>query len=183
VTFRCDPLLSGSLRLQEGFVAAHTDGWISVLLDGSVPTETVCSLLAMAQDLTAGQLIASTREWLIPANPKYFDLITAFSENEVIYWKQGSNISVGDIVYLYVAAPYSAILYRCKAVEVDIPRINTRRNSTKAMRIQKLHTYDKSEFSLAVLKEFGAATVRGPRSIPPALRHALESAATKGKDG
>ena len=65
---------------------------------------------------------ASVREWLVPSNPKYFDIVSAFEELDEITWKQGNdNIQVGDTVYLYVGAPYSAILYKCKVTETDIP--------------------------------------------------------------
>ena len=45
----------------------------------------------------------------------------AFEEAEEILWKQGSGIKKGDTVFLYVAAPVSAILYRCLVTETDIP--------------------------------------------------------------
>ena len=60
---------------------------------------------------------AGGRTWLIPANPKYYDVEAAFAAQDTIRWKQSSRVAVGDTIYLYVAAPVSAILYQCKAVE------------------------------------------------------------------
>ncbi len=52
---KCPALLSGSLRMQEGILPAYhmnKNSWISILLDGSVPEETVRSLIDMSFDLT-----------------------------------------------------------------------------------------------------------------------------------
>lgn len=52
---KCDPLLSGSLRLQEGYLPAYHmnhDQWLTILLDGSVPYEEIVPLLDMSFELT-----------------------------------------------------------------------------------------------------------------------------------
>ena len=52
---KCPPMLAGSLRMQEGILPAYhmsKNSWISILLDGSVPEETVRSLIDMSFDLT-----------------------------------------------------------------------------------------------------------------------------------
>lgn len=126
---KCDPILSGSLLNGKGILSAYhmkQDGWISVLLDGSVEKTLIFSLLDMSYELTSkrkknSRFSQGHQEWIVPANPKYYDLQKAFSENEEIIWKQSSNIAVGDVVCLYVAAPVSAVLYRCEATEVNIP--------------------------------------------------------------
>ena len=48
---------------------------------------------------------AGHRDWLIPANPKYYDVEAAFAAQDIIRWKQSSRVAVGDTIYLYVAAP------------------------------------------------------------------------------
>lgn len=51
-------------------------------------------------------------EWIIPCNLKYYDVKGAFSKFKAIDWKQSAkNICVGDIVYIYVGKPISAIKY------------------------------------------------------------------------
>lgn len=53
---KCDPNLSGSLRLSPGFLPAYhmnKESWISILLDGSVPLEQIQMLLNLSYDLTA----------------------------------------------------------------------------------------------------------------------------------
>lgn len=52
---KCPPMLAGSLRTQEGILPAYhmnKNSWITVLLDGSVPEETVFPLIDMSYELT-----------------------------------------------------------------------------------------------------------------------------------
>lgn len=52
-------------------------------------------------------------EWIRAANLKMYDIITAFNDVTVIDWtKSGFGIKTGDIVYIYVGAPYSRIMYK-----------------------------------------------------------------------
>ena len=117
-------------------------------------------------------------EWIVPANPKFYDIETALDESKdgTFIWKQSNNICVGDKVYLYVAAPISAIRYKCKAAQVDIPYNYSDENisMSKVMRLQLLERYDKVEISFAMLKEYGVGAVRGPRSMPNSLKHKIE---------
>ena len=52
---KCDPLLIGSLRMREGFYPAYhmnKDKWISVLMDGTVPTKEIMELIELSYSLT-----------------------------------------------------------------------------------------------------------------------------------
>lgn len=53
---KCDPILIGSLRTEDGFFPAYhmsKTSWISIALDGSVKDEQIKMLLDMSFDLTA----------------------------------------------------------------------------------------------------------------------------------
>ena len=78
---------------------------------------------------------------------------------------------------MYVGAPVSAVLYKCKVTETNIPYQYQDRNLTiKAlMKIQLLKRYAPDQFTFEVLKsEYGIFAVRGPRGIPDSLSTALE---------
>lgn len=181
---KAEPMLIDNLIGQDGYLRAYhmnKTKWLTVLLDGTVAFEQVCNLLDMSFDLTAGRggkkkLRSGPMDWLIPANPKYYDVIQAFEENEIIGWKQSSDIRVGDLVYMYVGAPYSAIMFKCKAVEVNIPHYYEDENVSmkKRMQIQLLQKYDPKEFTFDFLKEYGVYAVRGPRSMPGTLKAEIE---------
>ncbi len=52
---KCDPILSGSLRMNKGFLPAyhmHRENWLTILLDGTVGAEDIYPLLDMSYELT-----------------------------------------------------------------------------------------------------------------------------------
>lgn len=110
--------------------------------------------------------------WLVPSNYKYYNVIEAFRENEIIHWKQGNdNMRAGDLLFLYVGVPFSAILYRCEILETDIPFEGESGNVTikKLIRIKKLEEYPEKLLNLPELKKYGVVTVRAARSMPAEL--------------
>ena len=154
--------------------------WITVLLDGTVPEERVRELIGMSFLATASarkkEKIRPPKEWIIPSNPKYYDIVHAFDDTDIIDWKQGAGIKKGDTVFLYVGAPVSAILYKCRVTETNIPYQYQDRNLTitALMKIRLLKRYDPDEFTFDVLRsEYGIFAVRGPRGIPNSLSEAL----------
>ncbi|MBL4725786.1 MAG: hypothetical protein JKY83_03755 [Rhizobiaceae bacterium] len=54
--------------------------------------------------------------WLIPANTKFYDVFAAFALSET-YWPMNAKISAGDILYIYLAAPYKQIGFVCEVLE------------------------------------------------------------------
>ena len=117
------------------------------------------------------------KEWIIPANPKYFDIVHAFDHTDTINWKQGAGIKKGDTVFMYVAAPVSAVLYKCRVLETDIPYEHKNKYITiralMKIRLQKRYAQDKYTFE-TLKAEYGIYAVRGPRSIPNSLSAALK---------
>lgn len=187
---KADPVMAGSFLLEEGILPGyhmHKGNWITVLLDGTVPMNTIEFLLDVSFELTGKKntkkAVLKNTEWIIPANPKFFDIEAALSEAKegIFIWKQSNNICVGDKIYIYVAAPISAIKYKCKAVEVNIPYKYSDKNVTinQVMRLQLLERYDKFKIDFAMLKEYGVGAVRGPRSMPNSLKCKIEELRTK----
>ena len=178
-----DPLLADLLIKEEGCLRAYHMGhgdWVSVLLDGTASFGDVCGLLEKSWLATASQekkrKLRPNREWIIPANPKYYDIERAFREADEIEWKQGAGIIKGDTVFVYVAAPISAILYKCTVTETDIPfRYDDGKVRMKAlMKIKLRKRYAPDEFTFEALgREYGIFAVRGPRGIPLNLSEAL----------
>lgn len=113
--------------------------------------------------------------WIVPANPKYFDIIQAFEENNEIIWKQSSSIKKGDIAFMYVASPISAILYKCMVTEVNIPYDYEDKNLriNKVMKIKLLKKYDKDFMTFDKLNNYGITAIRGQRSCPDKLYRLL----------
>lgn len=178
-----DPVFRDMLIQQPGIIPAYhmnKKQWITVFLDGTVQKERVYDLIDASYRATASKKKKlkerEPKEWIIPSNPKYYDVIKAFEEADEIDWKQGAGIRTGDTIYLYVGAPVSAILYKCRVTQTDIPYSYQDRNLTiKAlMKIKLLKRYNKDEFTFKVLNdEYGIFAVRGPRGVPFSLSEAL----------
>lgn len=117
------------------------------------------------------------KDWIIPANPKYYDVVGAFEKSNIVTWKQSSDIHVGDMIYMYVAAPYSSILYKCRAVEADIPWQYSDENLTMktVMKVELLEKYKPGVWSFERIRQFGVNAVRGPRSMPKELKREMEN--------
>ena len=151
--------------------------WITVVLNDSLDDETLLSLIDESHAFTLGKHKKSSaiNQWIIPANPKFFDIVATFEKEDEIIWKQSSGVHKGDIAYMYVAAPYSAILYQCLITKTDIPYHYQDKNIkiTHVMKIKKLKQYDKNFLNFEKLKTFGVTAVRGPRSIPQKLAEFL----------
>ena len=179
-----DVILHDMLVHEDGILPAYhmnKQHWVSVLLDGTVSEQRVRGLIDMSFLATASarkkEKVRPPKEWIIPANQKYYDIEHAFDDAKEIDWKQGAGIKKGDTVYMYVAAPVSAILYKCKVTETDIPyRYEDQNLTIKAlMKIRLQKRYDRKRFTFEVLKEkYGIYAVRGPRGIPNTLSAALK---------
>lgn len=186
IDVKCNPEMIGLLQTSKGYLPAYhmnKSKWITILLDGSVPFDNIRQLIDESFHLTAGAgekkkaARLGPKDWMIPANPKYYDVIQAFEKNEIIDWKQSSDIRKGDLIYMYVAAPYSALMYKCKAVEVDIPYHYEEKHLTikRLMKIQLLQKYSPDYMTLERLRqEYGIYGIRGPRSMPNSLKQELE---------
>lgn len=58
MNIKCGPLVSGSLRMQKGFLPAYhmnKDNWISILLD-EAPEEQIMELIDLSYELTSGKI-------------------------------------------------------------------------------------------------------------------------------
>ena len=178
-----DMVLKDTLVGGKGIFPAYhmnKEHWITVLLDGTVDEDKLHDLIQISFEATASkkkkEKIRLPKEWLIPANPKFYDIVHAFDHEEIINWKQSSSVKVGDTLFMYAAAPVSAILSKCKAVEVDIPYNYQDKNLTitTVMKIRLLGRYDPERFTFQRLKkDYGIYAVRGPRGIPNSLSHEL----------
>lgn len=179
-----DPLLVDMLTQQPGYFRGYHTGrgnWVSILLDGSVLFDDICRWLEESYLATASkekkQKLRPPKEWIVPANPKYYDIGQAFENADEIDWKQGTGIKKGDTVFMYVAAPVSAILYKCKVTKTDIPyQYNDGKIQIRAlMKIKLLKRYKPTGFPFERLKdEYGIFAVRGPRGVPNSLSEALK---------
>ena len=114
------------------------------------------------------------KAWLIPSNPKLYDIIKGFEQTDVHEWTQSNpNIRVGDTVYMYVGMPVGAVLFKCSVVDANIPW-QTERGMKTLMKIRKIRTYPRDKLTREKMREFGVVNCRGPRFMPAELILELE---------
>ena len=165
INIKLDPFEIKELINQKGFYKAYhmnkTD-WITIILNNTLPDEQIISLIDKSYNI-----IAKPQEWLIPANPKYYDIINCFNNTDEIIWKQSSDIHIADIIYLYVAEPYSKIMYKCIATKVNIPYEYKDNNLSirHVMNIKLLERLDNKKYTFKYLNKLGIKAIRGPRKI------------------
>ena len=151
-----------TLLKRDGFYPAYhmnKKNWITILLDDTVPDEEIFRFVEESYSYTVSSQ-KKKNEWIIPANPKYFDIEKELAKKKTILWKESTNIQVEDLVYLYDAEPFS---YEDAHLRMK-----------EAMKLQLLRRYEKGKLSLEKLKEFGVFSVRGPRHMPLELSEYLK---------
>ncbi len=172
INLKLDPNKIISLIKEKGYYPAYHMNkkyWITICFDESINDCDIFELIKESYSYSCGNKNNNSKnEWIVPANPKYYDIDYAFSNSKIIDWKQSSNINVGDVVYIYVAAPVSALKYKCVVRKNNIPYsyVDSNIKIRYIMQIELLDVYSDNLYSFSKLKEFGVNAIRGPRSMP-----------------
>ena len=130
-------------------------------------------------------------EWIITCNINVYNVEGAFDKLDTIDWKQSTYVEKGDIVYIYVGAPMSAIRYKCEAMEVELPAAtiddsefvldgSSYENYGRYMRLHLLDKYDNPLMGRSKLIENGLKTVQGPSKVNSQLSAYLFSVVETG---
>ena len=138
--------------------------WISIILDDTLTDREIIKLINISYSYSEQK-----NSWIIPANPKYFDVITYIETMTVFSWKQPKKINIGDFVYIYLSAPYSAILYKCEVIELNLYNDQTH----PTMNLKLIKKYNPQRYTFEKLKEYGLNSVRSPRRIPDKMSKQL----------
>ncbi|WP_155963315.1 MmcQ/YjbR family DNA-binding protein [Streptococcus ruminantium] len=183
VNLKVDAREIAELLSQSGIYPAYhmsKKSWVSVLLDGTVEDQTIFALLEKSRDLVGPKSYKAEEGpdyWVIPANPKVYDIDTEFAENKVVYWPQKSTIQAGDIVAIYVTAPVQVIRYVCRVLganlenhgESDIP------TEKKLMQVELLAKLTDDVLPRSRMMDLGVRTVRGPRRLTEGVIEVLSA--------
>lgn len=130
--------------------------------------------------------------WIVPGNIKSFDVIAAFNKLNMIDWRQQLKaVEPGDIVYVYVGAPISAIKFSCEVLLTNlrggidtiiddnefVRDINFKNmGSSRYMRLKKIHEFDNDILTFSVMKDHGwKGSVQSARAVPIELADYIDS--------
>lgn len=187
-----DRLYHDMLLKEEGYAPAYhlnRTWWIALRLDGALSLKEIRTKLKESYMATLHrqkkEMYRPPKNWLVPANAHYYDPLQFFSGKNVITYKQSSDVRIGDTVYIYAGMPIGAILYRCRAVKVNIPANEIDQyqiRTTREMVLRLEHRYDQQQFTRSMMmEEYGVYSVRSARSVPNGLAVALEEVFLKEK--
>lgn len=112
------------------------------------------------------------KNWVYPANPKYYDVIGAFTEEEVTAWPMSSKVAIGDVVYIYSGAPFKQILFKCKVNDVELPMETVMDKAEKYIKVKGKSP--KKKFMLLKPLERYPSDVASPLSFSAMREHGLK---------
>ena len=159
------PELINELVKEDGFYRAYHMNkkyWITFLLDDTIPDKKLQELIEISYEYTIEE-----KDWIVPANPKMWDIIHCFDHTDEIHWKQIDKIELKDNLYIYVGSPYSCIMYKCQVLEKDIPSPYVEFKTM--MRIRLLKRYQPDEYPFEEIQKYDLRAIRGPRRMPNKL--------------
>lgn len=104
--------------------------------------------------------------WFVPCSVKFYDVVEHLKKNNTIVWRKVSALREGDVVYLYLSAPYSEIKYKCHIIDDNVSEETLKENTyaikeTGARRKQRYiklqldYTYPDGVLSLDKLRDHG----------------------------
>lgn len=77
------------------------------------------------------------KSYMFPCNLEKYDILGSFLKNGFVDYGTNLNLEIGDVVYLYNGAPYSAIFLKCQVRSI----------------LERKDTVDDTEFSKIEIKE------------------------------
>lgn len=124
-------------------------------------------------------------EWIISGNPDKYDVIGAFRELGAIDWGQSVNVSVGDIVYIYVSNTVRAIKFKCKvnAVNKTVSTIDDNKFNRSGkfdgqngpyMELEMLEEFSTKLFQKDELEKHGFKPPLGPMRVSAQIKEYLD---------
>lgn len=125
----------------------------------------------MSYKLVLGTIIGEQEvikmEWIITCKTSVYDVFSAFNDMQEIDWRKSFNIKKNDIVYIYVSAPYSKIMYKTICINEEVSENDMKddrkyyKDSEQAMmhsnciRLKKIQFVDKESLSIETLRNQG----------------------------
>ena len=162
INVKVDDLVNDYLKEKGIFPAYHMSkkSWITIILNDTCKDEKIMDLIDISYEL-----VNKKSTWIIPANPKVYDIISDFKKSDIMTWKHQSSMELGDIIYIYMTKPMGYIKYKCQIIDVN----------DNIMTIKLIKEFDDNLLTFDLLNNYGLKSVRSPRRIPDKLNSFLET--------
>lgn len=127
-------------------------------------------------------------EWIIPANLKYYDVFGELSRFGIIKRSQRlKDVSVEDIVYIYLSKPESYIAFKCVVEKVNVRRLSrtiddsayfkddTLKEVPLYMTLRPIKEYTDNAVTGEMIVGAGIARIQSQRKVYPTLSAIIKS--------
>lgn len=162
INVKVDDLVNDYLK-EKGIAPAYhmsKKSWITIILDDTLKDGKIMELIDISYEIVNKKSI-----WIIPANPKVYDIISGFKKNDIMTWNHQSSMELGDIIYIYMTKPMGYIKYKCQIIDIN----------DNIMTIKLIKEFDDNLLTFDLLNNYGLKSVRSPRRIPDKLKNYLET--------
>lgn len=162
INVKVDDLVNDYLKEKGIFPAYHMSkkSWITIILDDTCKDEKIMDLIDISYEI-----VNKKSTWIIPANPKVYDIISDFKKSDIMTWNHQSSMELGDIIYIYMTKPMGYIKYKCQIIDIN----------EDIMTIKLIKEFNDNLLILDLLNNYGLKSVRSPRRIPDKLNSFLET--------
>lgn len=162
INVKVDDLVNDYLKEKGIFPAYHMSkkSWITIILDDTCKDEKIMELIDISYEI-----VNKKRTWIIPANPKVYDIISDFKKSDIMTWNHQSSMELGDIIYIYMTKPMGYIKYKSQIIDIN----------DNIMTIKLIKEFDDNLLTFDLLNNYGLKSVRSPRRIPDKLNSFLET--------
>ena len=162
INVKVDDLVNSYLKEKGIYPAYHMSkkSWITIILDDTCKDEKIMELIDISYEL-----VNKKSTWIIPANPKVYDIVSDFKKSDIMTWNHQSSMELGDIIYIYMTKPMGYIKYKCQIIDID----------DNIMTIKLIQEFDDNLLTFDLLNNYGLKSVRSPRRIPDKLNSFLET--------
>ncbi len=159
-----------ALKLDGIYPAYHMNKkqWITIVLDERIGDEKILEFVEESYRLSNGpsKRKAGRQAWLIPASPKMYDVGRGFrTHGNSLDWHQRIDVRNGDLVFIYMTAPVSSIIYGCEVKKAGI----VDEDGVRRMRLYMFREFEPGRYPLSMMKEYGITGVRGARRMTDEL--------------
>ena len=161
INVKVSDLVNSYLKEKGIFPAYHMSkkSWITIILNDTCKDEKIMNLIDISYEL-----VNKKSTWIIPANPKVYDIVSDFKKSDIMTWKHQNSMELGDIIYIYMTKPMGYIKYKCQIIDIN----------NNIMTIKLIKEFDDNLLTLDLFNNYGLKSVRSPRRIPDKLNSFLE---------
>lgn len=162
INVKVDDLVNDYLKEKGIFPAYHMSkkSWITIILNDTCKDEKIMDLIDISYEL-----VNKKSTWIIPANPKVYDIISDFKKSDIMTWNHQSSMELDDIIYIYMTKPMGYIKYKCQIIDIN----------EDIMTIKLIKEFDNNLLTFDLLNNYGLKSIRSPRRIPDKLNSFLET--------